>query len=73
MGGGTQSMTYLQKITGGGIMVVLLALPIWVLYFVWRTIQTWSSDSNQSAFMAALPACLTIAFFVAVNFVRFGP
>ncbi len=73
MGGGTASMTALQKIAGTSAMAVLLAVPLWVLFFGWRTIQSWRSDAIGSAALMALPACLVIAFFVAVNFSRVAP
>jgi hypothetical protein len=68
MGGGGQGLTALQKIAGNGIMLALLALPIWVLFFAWRTIRTWGSSSVFAALMTALPAGLVIALFVVINF-----
>lgn len=70
IGAGPQNMTVLQTLTGGTIVIVLLALPLWVLYFAWQTIRTWRSDSTFPALMTAVPACLTIAFFLIVNFVK---
>jgi hypothetical protein len=70
---GAPKLTALQKVWGTSLVVAMTALPIWILYFGWRTLKTWSSPSYGPALLAALPALAVIAFFLVANFGRFAP
>jgi hypothetical protein len=58
--GGTSQLSALQKVGGTALIAVLMAVPVWVIYFGWRTIKGWRSGETRSAILMALPAVLIL-------------
>jgi hypothetical protein len=58
--GGTSQLSALQKVGGTALIAVLMAVPVWVIYFGWRTIKGWRSGDTLSAILMALPAVLIL-------------
>ena len=66
-------MSKLQKLTGSGIIAGLWLVAAWVLYYGWRTIRTWTSDSVTPAMLMALPAVVIGIMFAMINFGNLAP
>jgi hypothetical protein len=67
------TMTRVQKVIGSSVVLAIWVVPVWVAYFGWRTIKTWSTPSVRNAILMALPALAMIGFIVWVNVFSFAP
>jgi hypothetical protein len=64
---GSSALTTAQKLLGGSIIAIILAVPLWMGYFAWRTIKTWRTAGAASAILMILPALAMIGFIAYVN------
>jgi hypothetical protein len=64
---GSGSVTKAQKLMGSAAFAAIWLVPVWVIYFGWRTIKGWRDSGAGSAILMALPSLAVIGFIVAVN------
>lgn len=65
---GSASAPLVQKLGAYGIFALVWAIPVWVIYFLRRTIKTWGEASaTRDAILMALPAVCLIGVIGAIN------
>lgn len=65
---GIDTAPLVKRLGAYGMFGLVWAIPVWVLYFLWRTIKTWGDAAEtRNAILMAIPGLCLIGVILAIN------